>query len=154
VPLLVFAGNGNDLFDGRGSAVGNVWVGGGGTDRLVGGQGRDILIGGAGQATLEAGAGGDILIGGTTAYDNNAAALAAVLAEWSRTDIDYTTRIAHLTGNMSGGLNGSYLLKAGTVQGNGLADNLYGGPGMDWYFAGMMDVISNKTAGEMVVTPI
>ena len=42
---------------------------------------------------------------------------------------------------------------AGTVHGNGLADNLYGGPGMDWYFAGMMDVMFNKTTGE-VVTPI
>jgi hypothetical protein len=41
-------------------------------------------------------------------------------------------------------------LNANTVHGNGLADNLYGGPGMDWYFAGMMDVIFNKTTGEVV----
>jgi Ca2+-binding RTX toxin-like protein len=154
VPVMFFAGNGNDVLNVTGSSANNVLVGGGGTDRLLGGQGRDILIGGSGQATLNAGSGGDILIGGTTDYDNNAAALAAVLAEWSRTDIDYTTRIAHLNGSMSGGLNGSYLLNTGTVHGNGLADNLYGGPGMDWYFAGIMDVISNKTAGEMVVTPI
>ena len=119
-------------------------------DRLIGGQGQDILIGGGGQATLQAGAGGDILIGGTTAYDNNTAALAAVLAEWSRIDIDYATRIAHLTGSLSGGLNGSNVLSSGTVHSNGLADNLYGGAGMDWYFAGVMDVFFNKTSGEVV----
>jgi Ca2+-binding RTX toxin-like protein len=133
-----------------GSSANNILVGGGGTDRLLGGQGRDILIGGAGQATLNAGAGGDILIGGTTHYDNNAAALAAVLAEWSRTDIDYSTRIAHLNGSMSGGLNGSNLLNASTVHGNGLGDNLIGGNGSDWFFAGMMDMLFNKTNGEIV----
>jgi Ca2+-binding RTX toxin-like protein len=172
---MFFAGNGNDVLNLTGSGSNpdppppplgtavpnNVLVGGGGTDRLIGGQGRDILIGGAGQATLQAGSGGDILIGGTTAYDNNAAALAAILAEWSRTDIDYAARIADLT-NTTGGMNvinGMYFfLNNGTsgprtVFGNGQADNLYGGAGTDWYLAGMMDVIFNKTTGE-VVTPI
>jgi Ca2+-binding RTX toxin-like protein len=153
VPVLFFAGSGNDVLNVRGSSANNVLVGGGGTDRLLGGQGRDILIGGAGQANLQAGVGEDILIGGTTDYDNNTAALAAILAEWSRSDIDYSTRIAHLNGSMSGGLNGNYLLNANTVHGNGQADNLYGGSGMDWFFAGMMDVIFNQTSGE-VVTPI
>ncbi len=153
VSVLFIAGNGNDVLNVSGSSASNVLVGGGGTDRLIGGQGQDILIGGAGQATLQAGSGGDILVGGTTAYDNNAAALAAILAEWSRTDIDYATRIAHLTGSTSGGLNGSYLLNASTVQGNSLADNLYGGAGMDWFFAGMADVLFDTTTGE-VVTPI
>jgi Ca2+-binding RTX toxin-like protein len=150
VPVLFFAGNGNDVLNVTGSSANNVLVGGGGMDRLLGGQGRDILIGGAGQATLQAGAGGDILIGGTTAYDNNAAALAALLAEWSRIDIDYSTRIAHLTGSMTGGLNGSNFLNSSTVHDNGQADNLYGGRGMDWFFAGMMDALFNKTTGEVV----
>jgi Ca2+-binding RTX toxin-like protein len=168
VPVMFFAGNGNDILNLTGSGSNantvtpnNVLVGGGGTDRFIGGQGRDILIGGAGQATLQAGSGGDILIGGTTAYDNNVAALAAYLAEWSRTDIDYTTRMADLT-NTTGGINvikGMYFfLNNGmngprTVFGNGLADSLYGGPGLDWYFAGMMDALINKTSGE-AVTPI
>jgi hypothetical protein len=152
VPGLFFAGNGNDILNVAGSSANNVLVGGAGTDRLIGGRGRDILIGGAGRATLQAGVGDDILIGGTTAYDNNAAALAAILAEWGSAD-DYLTRIARLTGTMGGGLNGPYLLNAGTVHGNGLADYLYGGPGLDWYFAGLMDVLFNKTSGE-VVTPV
>jgi Ca2+-binding RTX toxin-like protein len=150
VPLLIFAGNGNDILNVSGSIANNVLVGSTGTDRLIGGQGRDILIGGSGASTLNAGSGGDILIGGTTAYDNNAAALAALLAEWSRTDIDYTTRIAHLTGNTSGGLNGNYLLNTSTVHADGMINNLYGGPGMDWYFAGMADVLFNHTSGEVV----
>jgi hypothetical protein len=38
----------------------------------------------------------------------------------------------------------------GTVNGNGLANKLYGGSGMDWFLAGMMDMIFNKTSGEVV----
>jgi hypothetical protein len=54
---------------------------------------------------------------------------------------------------MSGGLNGNDFLSANTVHSNNLANKLYGGAGLDWFFAGMMDVIFNKTNGE-VVTPI
>jgi len=142
VPLLIFAGNGNDILNVTGSNVGNVLVGGSGSDRLLGGQGRDVLIGGSGPSTLNAGSGGDILIGGTTSFDNNAAALAAVLAEWSRTDIDYATRVAHLMGTMTGGLNHNsdssvfYYLNTSTVQNDGMVNNLYGGAGQDWFFAG------------------
>jgi len=142
VPLLIFAGNGNDILNVTGSNVGNVLVGGSGSDRLLGGRGRDILIGGSGPSTLQAGSGGDILIGGTTSFDNNAAALAAVLAEWSRTDADYATRIAHLRGTMTGGLNHNsdstifYYLNTSTVQNDGMVNNLFGGPGQDWFFPG------------------
>jgi Ca2+-binding RTX toxin-like protein len=164
---LIFAGNGNDILNVSGSSVGNVLVAGGGMDRLIGGQGRDIMIGGAGLSTLQAGdppatnlaQGGAILIGGTTNYDSDANALASLLAEWGSAN-DYATRMAHLTGMMSGGLNGGYLLKASTthnstdtVHDNGLMDKLYGGAGMDWYFQGMMDVYFNKTTDE-TVTPI
>ncbi len=150
VPVMFFGGSGNDVLNLSGSIANNVLVGGTGTDRLIGGQGRDLLIGGSGASTLTAGSGGDILIGGTTSYDNNAAALAALLAEWSRTDVDYLTRIAHLTGSTSGGLNGSYLLNTSTVHGDGMVNNLYGGAGMDWYFAGVLDVLFNRASGEVV----
>ena len=116
----------------------------------MGGLGRDILIGGSGTSTLQAGSGGDILIGGTTSYDNNAAALAAVLAEWSRTDIDYGTRIAHINGSSTGGLNGSVFLNSSTAHADGQVNDLYGGAGLDWYFAGVLDVLFNKATGETV----
>jgi Ca2+-binding RTX toxin-like protein len=156
IPVMFFAGNGNDVLNGGGSAVANVLVGGGGADRLFGGQGQDILIGGAGASTLKAGSGGDILIGGTTDFDGNAAALAALLAEWSSGN-DYATRIAHLT--MGGGLNGAYLLKTSsthsstdTVHDNGLVDKLIGGTGTDWFLKSMMDVFFNNTPDETLTT--
>ncbi len=141
VPALFFAGDGNTILNVSGSAANNVLVGGAGLDRLIGGSGPSVL---------QAGTGGAILIGGTTSYDGNAAALASFLAEWGRTDIDYATRIAHLTGSLSGGLNGACFLNATTVQADGMLNILYGGPGLDWYFAGMADWVLNKTAGEVV----
>jgi hypothetical protein len=160
VPLIIFAGNGNNTLNVSGSMAGNVLVGGGGANRLIGGLGRDVLIAGAGQSTLTAGSnpmmpdnGGAILIGGTTDYDTNAAALASILAEWSRTDMDYSMRMAHLLGTTTGGLNGNNILTNMTVHDNHVVDTLTGGSGMDWYFAGMADVIKNQASGE-VVTPI
>jgi parallel beta-helix repeat protein len=158
VPVMFFGGDGNDTLNTSGSASStntgnvlvNVLVGGGGANSFLGGLGRDVMIGGAGPSTLRAGSGGDILIGGTTSYDNNVAALGAVLAEWGRTDADYATRIAHLTGTTGGGLNGSVLLNSTTVQNNGLADSLYGGAGQDWFFASAIDAIFNKTTGEVI----
>jgi Ca2+-binding RTX toxin-like protein len=142
---MFFAGNGTDILNVSGSSVGNVLVGGGGSDRFLGGLGKDILIGGAGQATLQAGSGGDILIAGTTNYDSDATALAAFLNEWTSSD-DYATRIANLSAS----------LNANTVHlhanANSMPDSLYGGAGMDWFFAGMMDVFFNKTTGETVTT--
>jgi Ca2+-binding RTX toxin-like protein len=140
---------GSAATDPLGNVVGNVLVGGAGSDTLLGGMGRDILIGGSGLSTLRAGSGGDILIGGTTDFDTNAAALAAVLAEWDSAD-DYATRIARITGSMSGGLNGSVFLNSSTVHSDGMVNKLYGGPGMDWFFAGMLDVLINKTSGEII----
>jgi hypothetical protein len=91
------------------------------------------------------------LIGGTTDYGNNAAALASILAEWG-SNADYTTRIAHLMGTISGGLNGSNILNTTTVHDNGMVDTLIGGAGMDWFFQGMMDVLKNQTSGEIVTS--
>jgi Ca2+-binding RTX toxin-like protein len=156
VPVLFFAGNGNDILNVTGSGVGNVLVGGAGSDTLMGGLGPDILIGGSGPSTVRAGSGGDILIGGTTDFDNNAAALAALLAEWSRTDANFSTRMAHLMGTMNAGLNHSmdgspfYFLNPNTVHADSSVNLLYGGPGMDWFFAGIMDLVLNKPSGDVV----
>jgi hypothetical protein len=42
------------------------------------------------------------------------------------------------------------VLNSTTVQNNGLADSLYGGAGLDWYFAGVQDVLFGKALGEVV----
>jgi hypothetical protein len=126
---------------------GNILVGGGGkntiTDAYTGSAatGRSLLITGPGGSTLQGGGGGDILIGGTTLYDYNNAALAAILAEWRSAD-SYNTRFSRLEGQQSGGLNGAYdLTWGGTVLDNGASDTLTGSTtGLDWCFAQLSGV--------------
>jgi hypothetical protein len=149
VPAVLNAGNGDDTLDARGSTANNVLIGGPGNDVLYGGRGRDLLIGGLGADTLHGNGGGDILIGGPTDFDANPRALAAIMAEWGRTDVDYNTRVSHLRGLSSGGLNGSYDLTAATVHNDGAADALYGGPGLDWFLYSAGDTLYNQQAGEI-----
>jgi hypothetical protein len=153
-PALLLGGSGNDLLDATGSTANNILVGGGGNDTLYGGAGRDILIGGAGASQIYAGiSGGDILIGGTTDYDNNVVALLSLSAEWGQPGESYATRINHLMSG--GGLNGPHLLNSSTVHDNGVVDTLYGGgPGLNWYFAHLTgahpDIIKHRKLGEVV----
>jgi alpha-L-arabinofuranosidase len=147
----VRGGNGTDTLTGNG---GNILIGGGGTNVLTdvysgaAASGRSILIGGSGPSTLTSGSTGDILVGGTTSYDMNAAALAAILAEWQSGD-DYNTRFYRLEGQESGALNGSYnLIWGNTVKANNDSDTLVGSTvGLDWFFAQLSgknaDVIDN-----------
>ena len=97
--------------------------------------------------TLEAGerdyysfdlAAGDI-IGAWTAFDADAVALSAVLAEWS-SGRSYQNRIANLRGTGTGTRsNGNTFLKLSgsnaTVFDDSDKDNLTGGSGRDWFFA-------------------
>jgi Ca2+-binding RTX toxin-like protein len=153
VPALILS---DGTLDASGSIANNILVGQGGNDTLQGGSGRDILIAGTGAGMLKGGSGDDILIGGYTSYDGNITALLAIMAEWGRTDADYNTRIAHLMGTQSGGLNGSYFLNGTTVFDNGLTDALEGGAGMDWFFAHTStkngDTIRNLRSGEVVTS--
>jgi hypothetical protein len=154
VPAFLFGGDGNDILDASGSTANNVLIGGAGNETLVGGSGRDLLVGGLGADTLRAGNGGAILIGGTTDYDTNVAALLAIMKEWGRTDADYNTRVKHLNGSLSGGLNGSYRLTTTTVHDDATIDNLYGGAGLDWFLVGNKgqnkDRLYNQVSAEVV----
>jgi hypothetical protein len=107
---------------------------------LIGGAGADILMGSSGQ---------NLEIGGTTAFDNNEVALAAVLAEWSSAHA-YRTRLANLGGTGSGATfagrrNGNYFLTtagtAATVFDDGATDVLVRRAGRDWLFAGRGDLV-------------
>src|SRR5262249_56834415 len=81
---------------GGASGAFNILVGAGG-NVLTGGDGRrNLLIAGASASTLQGGDDEDILIGGTTAYDTDLGALMAVMAEWTRTDEGYLTRLYNL----------------------------------------------------------
>jgi len=136
VPVWIFAGDGNDsLYGGQGN---DVLVGGSGNDYLSAGGGRNLLIGGRGADTIFDPWSEDIVIAGYTSYDHNEAALAAIMAEWTSSN-DYATRIAHLRGDLAGGLNGSVFLKSkgpdATVFDDGVSDTLQVGPRQSWIFA-------------------
>jgi Ca2+-binding RTX toxin-like protein len=157
VPAFLFGGDGNDILDAGGSTANNALVGGAGADALTGGSRGDLLIGSLGADTLRGGAGDDILIGGYTDYDANLTALCAIMKEWSRTDANYTTRVNHLNGSLSGGLNGSYRLTAKTVKtvnDDASVDSLFGEAGLDWFFARTSgktkDKVNDKSSGEVV----
>jgi hypothetical protein len=124
LPAFLFGGNGaNVQIQGGGGPT--VEVGGsGGNGLLLGGTGRNILIAGPGGAQLKGGSGDDILIGGFTNYDQNLAALEAIMAEWNSAD-SYAMRTSAL----------SSFFNTSTVHDDGVADQINGGGGQDWVFA-------------------
>jgi uncharacterized protein (TIGR03118 family) len=142
VTTILDGGAGNDVLIGGGGN--NILIGGPGDDVLVGGPGRDVLIGGDGRDVLIGKQGDDILIGGSTAYDSNQAKLLQILAAWTSTD-PYNTRVANIRAG-----NGVPKLDATTVFDDGVRDDLFGGFGLNWYFALSPDVIHGKKAVEFV----
>jgi acid phosphatase len=156
IPAIVFGGSGgNHVHAGGGAAI---LVGGADHDRLEGGQAPAILIGGDGRDDLEGESGRDIMVASRTTLDANLTALRAILAEWSRTDIGYADRVAHVTGSAPGGLNAPYLLNAASVIDDDRADDLdVASGGSNLYFARLAgprrDVINGLSAGEIVIHP-
>jgi hypothetical protein len=155
LPAWLYAGPGNELLQGGG---GNDVLVGGGNDTLIAGGGRDLLIGGSGAAQLVGNAGDDIMIAGTTAFDNNEAALAAIMAEWTSAR-DYATRLANLSGTGSGpsAYGDVFLIASGpgaTVFANSSVNVLQGGSGMNWHFAkqtgSVQDVLTGLHDAEIV----
>ena len=117
--------------------IGNtMFVGDANANVLSGGTGRSILIGGAGADTLIGGGSDNILIGDSTIYDTNAVALAAIFAEWTRTDASFEQRVAHLISPGDNGLNGSYTFDKKAIISDNAADILQGSTSiLDWFFA-------------------
>jgi Ca2+-binding RTX toxin-like protein len=183
----LYGGNGNDILTGNnlnntikgnggvdfifaggsgtktlvGGSGGGVIVGGSGNATLTGGAGRSVLIGGTGTGTITGGAKGDIVIAGSTSFDSNQAALAAILTEWQRTDIGYSQRIQDLrNGVVDGNGHTDALVWGTTVLDNGHANKLRGDPGsepggaeLDWFFANLAtghDTIADLASGEVV----
>lgn len=130
----IFGGDGDDEL--KGGAGSNLLLGGAGSDRIEARGGRDLVIGGSGADRLQGGRGEDILIAGTTDYDTNDVALAAILDQWTLPEVDYLTRIANLKDSSF-----AYSLDGTMVHDDGDSDKLQGGQGLDWYFA---HTIGNK----------
>jgi hypothetical protein len=137
-------GSGNDTL--IGGSGGNLLLGGAGDDSLVAGAGRDLLIGGAGADTL-IGRGNAILIGGTTSYDSNLAALDVVLAEWSSAEA-YATRIAKIK---TGAIPGGEKLDGTTIQDDLATNVLKDGTGStgDWFLVRSRDIVTSQPGEEI-----
>jgi Ca2+-binding RTX toxin-like protein len=146
LPVEFYGGEGHDKL--KAGKMGSVLVGGPGNDKLTGGAGRDLLIGGEGADALSASGGDDILIAGRTAHDADPEALRLVMAEWTRTDAAYAERVEHLRNG--GGRNGAVRLDTATVFDDGVKDTLTGGPGLDWFFAGVLDKVNGRAATEVL----
>jgi hypothetical protein len=134
---------------------GDILVGDGNNNILTELAGDNIVIGGGGGDTLTAGSGSDILIAGTTAYDQNVAALDALLAAWDNSALSYSARVAQLLTGVSY-KGGTGLELAAFVPGltvtqpaGSPASTLRGGAGPDWFFAAVTDVIKNRKTGEI-----
>jgi Ca2+-binding RTX toxin-like protein len=146
-----------------GSQGNDLLVGDANPNVLIGGTGRNVLIGGAGADTLNASRsrGDNLLIGGTTNWDMNLAALQAIMAEWDRTDLGFAARVSDLLhgSNRLGKtplnqVNGQLILLTpatnptssnGTVHGDTSPDVLVGGLGHNWFFYDADDTLNPKT---------
>ena len=84
-PTWIYAGGSvsNNVQTGGGPSI---VIGGSGANTITGGSGRDVLMAGAGKSTIQAGSGDALIIGGTTDYNANDLALAAILNEWASAD--------------------------------------------------------------------
>ncbi|MFV2068625.1 MAG: Calx-beta domain-containing protein, partial [Pirellulales bacterium] len=120
---ILIGGLGNDKLKGRGGN--DVLSGGAGKDDLNGGWGHDILIGGIGKDQLRGGKGDDLLIGGSIANEDDAAALAAALADWSSGDV------------------AAARVDLGAIIDDGDKDDLKGGKGDDELFGGAGDKLKS-----------
>jgi Ca2+-binding RTX toxin-like protein len=130
LPVLLDGGAGSDRL--TGGRADDVLLGGPGDDVLRGGVGRDLLIGGAGRDDLNGQQDDDILVGGSTTHDADLAALAKLMAEWTRSDLSAAQRIAHLQSGGAGALNGTTLLDASSLIYDAVPDLLTGGAGDNW----------------------
>ena len=146
----ITGGGGRDLILGGEGA--DALYGVGGNDTLTASGSRSILIGGSSLDSLKAGSSGDLLIGGTTDFDTDTSALTALRAEWAATT-PVLSRIDHLSGAVSGGLNGGNLLIRGsTVHDDSVVDTFTNSFADDWLFTNPGD-IRTRITGRVVEEP-
>lgn len=121
---MAFGGAGNDvIFGGRGN---DALVAGDGNDLIFDFGGRNILIGGAGADRIMSFFGESLIISGSTAFDDDANAIASLLSEWT-SNRSLAERLANLTGNGTGDRNnGDVFLK--------LAETVFDDNAVDFIF--------------------
>jgi VCBS repeat-containing protein len=134
VNAWLFGGGGDDKL--RGGDLADVLIGGDGDDQIDGKDGRDLLIGGDGADKLKGHKDEDILVAATTLYDDNLAALCGIHQEWNSSN-SLEDRVNNIfDGSGASGANGLFFLDSSTVQvSDGDEDELQGGSGSDWFIA-------------------
>ena len=149
LPTELYGGDGNDWV--RGGQGDDFISGGDGNDLLAGGNGRDFLVGGLGGDLAIGNNNDDILVGGVYSQGRDPAAIRAVLAEWTRTDLAYADRVANLTNGT--GLNGGFVLNNTTVFDDNAFDILLGLRGLDWFHANDSQDLTDQRSNELLTTP-
>jgi hypothetical protein len=61
--------------------------------------------------------------------------------------VTYATKVAHLSGTLSGGRNGSYLLNSSTVLNDIAVNLLTGESGLDWFIVSALDIVTDQNTG-------
>src|SRR5205085_11823826 len=121
--------------------------GGDGSDLLQGNRGRDLLFGGGGMDRLAGSLDDDILCGGIYHYANDADAITALLAEWTRNDLGYAARVQNLKAGL--GRTAGFALKIETITDDLMVDELLGQQQDDFFLIGdnVRTDILNKEIG-------
>jgi len=143
-----------------GGSASDLLVGDGNANLLIGGNGNNVIMGGGGGDTIHGGAGSDLLIAGSTVYDSNSAALAAIFKEWAKSTQTYSQRIAALRAGVSYAVPSVGLhkqpgralatLNAQTVLGDAPACQLKGNGGLDWFWATSPTEVLDLESGEVI----
>lgn len=144
-PTLFF---GDGILKGGGGA--SALVGGSGTNVLIGGLGPSVLIGGGGSNVMIGRSGDDLMIAAATIYDQNAAAIDAILAEWDQ-PIALSSRVASLTQGLSSPVGLITLDQASIIVADTL-DLIIGGAAPDWFIVDPQNdqVLSTQEAGSLI----
>jgi hypothetical protein len=129
----------------NGSQGNDLIVGDANANVLVGGTGRNVLIGDGGSDTINGGGGFNLLIGGTTSYDNQLAALQALMQFWDNASATSLDQLVNPLRSKNGvTVNGQLLmLNKTTVQNDNAPDSLVGGGGANWFIEDKDDTINN-----------
>src|SRR5262249_41979986 len=141
-PVLLDGGYGDDTLSAGSKPA--ILVGSAGNDVLIGGVQRDILIGGNGSDLLRGNGGDDILIGGRPTHTEKTGLLFNLQSMWTSGD-PYKSRVQTISTTV-----GDYRHPMNFVIYDDGIDQLEGGKGTDWFFAGHNTKIYDWDSGEFV----
>jgi hypothetical protein len=120
----------------NGSQGNDLIVGDANANVLRGGTGRNIIIGGGGGDQIFGGGGDNLLIGGSTDYvgASGLTALEAIMNEFEQ-PYAFSTRVTNIKKGIGTLAGTGYHLNSSNVHADLLTDQIWGGGGLNWFFA-------------------